>query len=229
MQNNHAMASPISCQATTLGSLGSARALVILGSPATSATRISRACPPRIEAIIGSLVSDVKRSDSYLADCLVGHTVRSIERTAAAPTSAPPNGNLRPVIVSIKSSPIISKAMPGLCLARTVLSLDELISKVMWNAVVVVVLSWRSLFRHFVETQDILKCNSIRIRHFSSHRIPRLAAVDATHTRPVPAAHTPIAEVYRVGWAISSPAKLPEGERLGASPASWSVARSESI
>ena len=33
---------------------------------------------------------------------------------------------------------------------------------------------------------------------------PRLAAVDATHTRAVPAAHTPIAEVYRAGWAISS-------------------------
>ena len=62
-----------------------------------------------------------------------------------------------------------------------------------------------------------------------SHRIPHLAAVDATHTRPVPAAHTPIAEFYWVGWAISSPAKLLEGERLGASPTSRSVARSESI
>ena len=31
-----------------------------------------------------------------------------------------------------------------------------------------------------------------------SRRIPRLARVDATHTRPVPAAHPPIAELYRV-------------------------------
>ena len=62
-----------------------------------------------------------------------------------------------------------------------------------------------------------------------SRRIPYLAAVDTTHTRPVPAAHTPIAELYRAGWAIPTAGKLPGGKRLGASPASWSVARSESI
>ena len=60
-------------------------------------------------------------------------------------------------------------------------------------------------------------------------RIPYLAAVDTTHTRPVPAAHTPIAELYRAGWAIPIASKLPGGKRLGASPASRSVARSESI
>eukprot|EP01044_Picomonas_judraskeda_P016435 COSAG03_NODE_2921_length_2352_cov_938.717960_3_plen_180_part_00 len=46
-----------------------------------------------------------------------------------------------------------------------------------------------------------------------SRRIPHLAKVDATHTRPAPAAHTPIyiAKVYRTGWATPSPGKLPRG------------------
>ena len=44
-------------------------------------------------------------------------------------------------------------------------------------------------------------------------RIPYLAAVDTTHTRPVPAAHTPIAELYRAVWAIPIAGKLPGGNR----------------
>ena len=54
---------------------------------------------PRVKIVAPVGVGGDSEGKGCLSDCPAGHTARYIKRAGLAPTSAPPNGSRRPVVI----------------------------------------------------------------------------------------------------------------------------------